>query len=83
MSDTDKEFPDNDLPFIGWLICIPIGFAIWYVPLYLAETETIGFLTAIAIIAVIIISLAVMCSMAVQASHKPDTHEKQQTTYTV
>ena len=83
MSDTNKEFPDNDLPFIGWLICIPIGFAIWYVPLYLAENGTIGFITAIAIIAVIIVLLAAMLSMAVQESHKPDTHEEEQTTYTV
>jgi uncharacterized membrane protein len=83
MGDTEKDFPDRDVPFIAWLICIPIGFAIWYVPLYLAETGTFGFITAFTIIAAIIVLLVVICGMSAQSSHKPDTHEKEQTTYTV
>lgn len=83
MKDNDNAFPDTDLPVIGWLICIPIGFAVWYIPLYIAET--IGFINAIAIIAGIMILLTIVFTLAVQSSNKPDTHKPkhQQTTYTV
>jgi len=81
MSETNPNTRD---PSVGvLLLCIPIGLAIWLIPLYWAAV--IGILKASAIIFVIMVVLILISKMCDRDHSDTDTprHNKEQKTYTV
>jgi len=79
----EKEEPLYGANTMGLvLLCVPIGFAIWYVPLIYADI--IGFLPAFLIIAGILTIIIVVGRLAISAKPTPDHRpETKQKTYTV
>ena len=80
---SDKIPASESLPsLIGTVICIPLGFGVWLIPLY--YVETLGLATTLAIIFGII---ALLCLVGQLTYSKPpqqnNPSEGEQKTYTV
>jgi len=82
--EKDRPFENNHgIPSMGAVLLVfPIGFAVWYIPLTLAES--IGLLPALLIIVGILTIIVIVGLLGASAQPEPDDSPKtKQKTYTV